>query len=120
MAKQKDLLVKILKSIIEENYQSIVVEDDSEITGYCNYGFVTEEGIYCPEKDEDLDAFKKQFGIPVISKYGILELGNINDIQISYNQSYFDIKMMDDIAEDVYQILGSKFNLMTVEAHPAK
>lgn len=115
---EKDLLVKVLAAIIENDYKWLFVNKDLSIEGECNYGFITEDAIHSVLLDTDMDEYKRKFNIPKEAKIVKLELGYINDIQIHYYKDDFDEEVMERLTDDIWAILGNKFDLMTVEAHP--
>jgi hypothetical protein len=113
----RELLVKIMKEVIENNFTEVIVHPDGNITGNCTYGFITEDSIYIPIPGEE-ERYRKKHNIPKEIPYKKLELGYINDIIISFNKLMFDEDEMNKICDDIYEILGDKFDLMTIEINP--
>lgn len=111
------LLVRLMKEIMENDYSVVILEEDGYITGNSNYGFITDNGVYIPIPEER-EEFKKDHNIPEEIPYQKIPLGYINDIIIEFNRDVYDEEEMENITDEIYHMIGKKFDLMTVESNP--
>jgi hypothetical protein len=115
----RKLMVKLLKEIVENDYCRIIIDLDGNLQGETVSGFILEHSIDIPIPGLE-DEYREKFKIPAEIPYQKLELGWINDIMINYDKSMFDENEMNKISDELYDILGDKFDLMTIECNPIK
>jgi hypothetical protein len=108
------LFVRIMKEIVENDYSILEIEEDGDIIGCSNSGFILEDEIFICGSEENEQILRERNNIPNEIPYQKIPLGYINDIYIKYNHDAFDKNEMDKISDDLYEVLGNKFDLMDI------
>lgn len=108
----RKIMVSMLKGIIENDWMIIKLDDEGNLTGEPSYGFITEDciiGSSLETKEEDI----KKYGH--LGEWQKLPLGKINDMIVWFNKDIYDIEKLQRICDEIYDIIGDKYNLMTIE-----
>ena len=111
------LMVKIMKEIVENDYWWIYIDKDGNITGDCNDGFILEDSIVVLGNNLESE-LRKDFNIPDEIPLQKLELGYINEIYLKYDNSIYDDEEMQNICDELYYVLGDKFEIMEIDIAP--
>lgn len=114
----RKLMVKILKEIVENDYCRIIVHDNGDISGEDKYGFKLEDSTVVLGSFTERE-IRNDFNISNEIPLEKLKLtdGYLGEVFINYNENVYNEDEMEIIADDIYEILGEEFGLMTVEAN---
>lgn len=111
----RKLLVEIMKNIVENDYWRITIDDEGNISGEGECGFILEHSILRLGNNFESD-LRKEFRVPNEIPLQQLKLGdgNIFEIYLRYDSSIYDDEEMEKICDDIYLVLGEKFGIMEI------